>query len=413
MELNTQKLKAALSSRKEETVALLSDLIAFPSTRGNEGPAMFYLQKKMATVVDTSTLVPISDDIQQDPDYSFPLENFTYANQPNLRLFKQGSGGGKSLIVNTHMDVVPPSPDQEKPFEARITDGRLYGRGACDCKGQIATFYLALAALKDMGVQLSGDLIGHMVIEEECGGNGTLAAIRGKDRADAAIVLEPSEHKILPSIRGAVWFSTNCYGRSGHSGQAGRTVSALKESIKAIDIFEIYHAQLLKTSKGHPLYDRFENPMPITFGQMQSGDWPAMAPRWANFKGVLGFLPNKTKEEIMRDLQNALKTQGGDWLPNNFDMSFLYRHDCNEVPVTHPIVQTLSAACQQSGRKPEITAMPASCDAWFYTNLIGVPAVVIGSGSLSVAHSAQEHIPIDDMVEGAEILARAIANWCA
>lgn len=412
MTLNSSKLKAVLEARKGETIALLSDLIAIPSTRGNEGQAMRYLKEKMASVVDESKLIPISDDIQKDPDYSFPLENFTYKDQPNLRLFKRGAGGGKSLIINTHLDVVPPSPDQESPFHARIKDGLLYGRGACDCKGQVATLYLALAALKDLGVKLKGDLIGHLVIEEECGGNGTLAAIRGKDRADAAIVLEPSEFKILPSIRGAVWFVTTCYGRAGHSGQAGRTVSALKEAIKAVGILEAYHADLLKASKGHPLYDRFENPMPITFGQMQAGDWPAMAPRQATFKGVLGILPNKTKEQVMAEMRAALKKHGGEWLANNFDMDFIYRHDSNEVPVDHPLVKTLESACKQSGRAPEVTAMPASCDAWFYTNLIGVPAVVIGSGSLSVAHSALEHIPVDDIVHGAEILSRAIAEWC-
>ena len=414
VELDRQELEAALNAHTDEAVGLLLDLIGFPSTRGSEGPAMRYLADKMKAVVDTSELVPVSDDIQQDPDYSFPLEDFTYADQPNLRISKQGAGGGKSLIVNTHVDVVPASPGQEKPFEGQVKDGVVYGRGACDCKGQVATFYLCLAALKEMGVTLKGDLTGHLVIEEECGGNGTLACVRGEDRADAALVLEPSELKILPSIRGAVWFVTTCYGRAGHSGQAGRTVSALKEAIRAIEILEGYHGRLLAESKsqGHPLYDPFDNPMPITFGMMEAGDWPAMAPNWATFKGVLGFLPNRTKEAVMDELRAVLKAEGGDWLPDNFEMDFLYRHDCNEVPADHPLVQTLEAACRENGRTPEIAGMPASCDAWFYSNLIGVPTVVFGSGSLSVAHSAQEQIPIDQIVEGAGILARAIASWC-
>ena len=412
MELDTQRLKESIEVRTEEAVQLLSDLIDIPSVRGQEGDAVRFLQERMRAVTDASDLVPVADSIQEDPDYSFPLDDFTYADQPNLRLFSKGSGGGRSLIINTHIDVVPSSPGQEDPFKARIEDGIAYGRGACDCKGQIATLYLALGALKDMGVQLKGDLIGHIVIEEECGGNGTLAFVRGEDRADAAIVLEPSELKILPSVRGAVWFSTTCYGRAGHSGQAGRTVSALKEAIGAIDILEGYHDRLLADSKGHPLYDRFDNPMPITFGTMQAGDWPAMAPNWATFKGVLGFLPNKTKEEVMREMQEVLKAEGGDWLPEHFDMEFIYRHDCNEVPVGHPLVQSLEGACRDSGHEPEIAGMPASCDAWFYSNLIDVPTVVIGAGSLGVAHSSQEQIPIAEMVEGAEVLARGLVDWC-
>jgi len=393
-------------------VDLLSDLIGFPSTRDDEGPAVRYLQERLQELVDACELVPVADSIQEDPDYSFPLDDFTYADQPNLRVVRRGIGGGKSLIINTHIDVVPPSPGQEKPFAARLENGIVHGRGACDCKGQIATLYLALTALKEMGVQLKGDLIGHIVIEEECGGNGTLAFVRGADRADAAIVLEPSDLKILPSIRGAVWFATTCYGRAGHSGQAGRTVSALKEAIRAIEILEGYHDRLLAASKGHPLYDAFDNPMPITFGMMEAGDWPAMAPNWATFKGVLGFLPTRTKEQIMEEMQEALRVEGGDWLPGHFDMDFIYRHDCSEVPVDHALVQTLEAACRNSGRGPEVGAMPASCDAWFYSNLIEVPAVVFGAGSLGVAHSAQEQIPVRDIVRGAEILARTVAAWC-
>jgi acetylornithine deacetylase len=412
VELDTQKLKGALEARTAETVSLLTDLISIPSTRGHEGPVMRYLLDKLQPLTDTCELVPISDDIQQDPDYSFPLENFTYADQPNLRLALKGAGGGKSLIVNTHVDVVPASPGQEKPFEGRVEDGIVWGRGACDCKGQVATFYLALAALKDLGVSLKGDLIGHVVIEEECGGNGTLAAVRGEDRADAAIVLEPTDLKILPSIRGAVWFVTTCYGRAGHSGQAGRTVSALKEAIKAIDILEGYHDRLLAASKGHPLYDQWDNPMPITFGQMEAGDWPAMAPNWATFKGVMGFLPTRTKEQVMQEMQDALKKEGGDWLPDNFEMDFIYRHDCNEIPADHPIVKTIQAACSATGHTPEVSAMPASCDAWFYTNLIDVPTTVFGSGTLGVAHSRDEQIPVSEVVKGAEILARTIASWC-
>ncbi len=111
-------------------------------------------------------------------------------------------------------------------------------------------------------------------------------------------------------------------------------------------------------------------------------------------------------------MRETLEREGGDWLADHFDMDFIYRHDCNEIPVDHPLVRSLEAACRASGRRPEVAAMPASCDAWFYSNLIGVPAVVIGAGSLGVAHSAQEQIPIDQIVQGAEILARTLAAWC-
>ncbi|MEW6753903.1 MAG: M20/M25/M40 family metallo-hydrolase [Candidatus Latescibacterota bacterium] len=412
MTLDTRRLREALEARRQEAVELLVELIGIPSTRGQEGPAARFLQQRLRGVVDAADLVPVDDAIQHDPEYSFPLPDYSYADQPNLRLLKRGKGGGRSLIVNTHMDVVPPSLGQESPFRGRLVDGVVHGRGACDCKGQIATLYLALAALGDLSVELAGDLIGHLVIEEECGGNGTLSFVRGPDRADACLVLEPSEQEILPSVRGAVWFATTCYGRAGHSGQAGRTVSALKEAMRAIGILEGYHDRLLAASKGHPLYDAFPNPMPITFGTMHAGDWPAMAPNRATFQGVLGFLPTRTREQVMEEMRQALRAEGGNWLPDHFEMEFIYRHDCNEVPADHPLVHVLREAVRDSGTEPRVAAMPASCDAWFYTNLIGVPAVVMGAGSLGVAHSAQEQIAVADVVAGAEALCRSLVAWC-
>ena len=412
MTVDTQELRDALHARQDDAVQLLRDLIGLESVRGSEGAMAGFLREHLAPVADQCGPMEIPDTLIDDPEYSFKLPDVTYGDRPNLRLVRRGTGGGRSLIINTHMDVVPASLGQESPFEGRLVDGNVYGRGACDCKGQIAMLYLCLRAMADLGLQVRGDLIAHLVVEEECGGNGTLAAIRGPDRADAALVLEPSDLRILPSVRGAVWFSVTCHGRAGHSGQAGRTVSALKEAIGAIEILEGYHDRLLSASKGHPLYDRFENPMPITFGTMAAGDWPAMAPNRATFKGVLGFLPNKTREQIQREMREVLVSEGGDWLPEHFDLEFMYRHDCNEVPVDHPLVQSLEAACGDSGHAPEVTAMPASCDAWFYTSLLQIPTVVFGAGTLGVAHSSQEHIPVREMVQGAEILTRTITSWC-
>ena len=130
--------------------------------------------------------------------------------------------GGGSLIVNTHLDVVPASSGQDRPFDGRVEDGVVFGRGACDCKGQAAMFYLALAAIKEMGIELKGDLIGHLVIEEECGGNGTLAFVRGEDPrrccagAGAVRTEDPSFHP----RRGMVHGKRLRAGRSQRSGGA-------------------------------------------------------------------------------------------------------------------------------------------------------------------------------------------------
>lgn len=405
-------IRAYLETRRKEAVALLCDLIRMPSTRGNEGPVIRTLYERFRGRADACELVPVPESIVQDEDYSFPLKGLTYADRPNLEVVRRGEGGGLSLVFNTHVDVVPPSPGQDRAFDPEVRDGVVYGRGACDAKGQVAALYLALSALQDLDIRLKGDVTLHIVIEEECGGNGSLAMARRGCRADGAVVLEPSDLVLLPSVRGAVWFDVVCTGRAGHSGRAGDVVSALKKAAQAMDILERYHDRLLAASKGHPLFDRYTNPMPITFGVMRAGDWPATAPNRAEFKGVFGFLPNVTRGEVQREMRASLLREGDAWLREHFELSFLYRHDGNEIPVDHPLVKAAEAACWEAGREPKVGAMPASCDAWLYNNQLKIPTLVMGPGSLGYAHTNEEQIAVDDLLKGAEVLVRLIASWC-
>ncbi|MEI6500257.1 MAG: M20/M25/M40 family metallo-hydrolase [Armatimonadota bacterium] len=278
-----------LQSLEPELIQVLSDLIAFPSTVGNEKPVAEYLHSRMATFTDECAFVPNDNSLRADPDYSSPIKGLDYSDRPNVRVALKGSGGGRSLLLNTHMDVVPPSSMQEKPFEPSLVDGVLFGRGACDAKGQIATMVFLLKALHDLKPALKGNVIGHLVIEEEVGGNGTVTMVRKTgDTADAAVVLEPSDYTLFPQIRGAVWFEATVYGQSGHSGKPGGTVSALFKAIKAIEVFTEYHDRCLAESRGkYPLFDVFENPAPLTIGQLEAGDWPAQAPQKCGFR-ILG-----------------------------------------------------------------------------------------------------------------------------
>jgi acetylornithine deacetylase len=323
-----------------------------------------------------------------------------------------GTGGGQSLLFNTHLDVVPASQGQVRPFDPRVEADRIYGRGACDAKGQVATIYAALLAAKRLGVRLRGDVLAHLVVEEEVGGNGTLAMTRRGEKADACIVMEPTDLRILSSVRGAVWFRVVCTGRPGHSGRAGDTVSALKMAIRVIEILEQYHARLLAASRGIALFDQFPNPMPITFGKLSAGDWPATAPARAVLEGVLGLLPNKTRYQVMDEMRQALLEGGDDWLREHFQLEFMYRHDAHVLDAGHPLVRRLEACCRESGAHGEVSAMTASCDSWFYNNQLRIPTVVFGPGSLGFAHTNNEQIGWDEISEGAAILVRFLQAWC-
>lgn len=397
---------AETAALRRETQQFLMDLIRIPSTRGNEGPASRYVYDKICTLVDQCELVPIDDSIMQDPDYAFPLPGFTYKDTPNVECVIRGSGEGPTIVFNAHLDVVPASEGQEDAFIPRDENGVIFGRGASDDKGQVATMYALALLLRERGIRPKGDLIFHFVIEEENGGNGTLAMIRRGVKADAAIVLESSNLAVIPAVRGAVWFELKVFGRAAHSGNAQGRISALDKAFEAIQIWRGYHDRLLAESHHLPLFDKYADPMPLTIGQCQAGAWPASVPSLAVLKGLIGFLPNKNRHEVQAGLRQALLDEGDEWLREHFELSFpMLNNDGNSLPVDHPLVTGLVKSVQAKGLSGEVHAMTAACDAWLYNNQVGIPTVVFGPGSILNAHSKEEQISMDEILQAAEILA--------
>lgn len=386
---------------------LLARLIEFPSTRGNEREVGAYVAERIAPIVDRTELVPVPDSLLDDPDYSFRLPGFKYDGAANVRARLLGSGGGRSLAFNTHLDVVPATAGDAGAFRPRLEGGAVFGRGACDAKGQIATLWLAAKALRELGLRPRGDVTIDFVVEEECGGNGALLVVRNGLRADAAIVLEPTELQIVHLVRGAVWFTVETHGRAGHSGSPGTTVSALKEAVKAMAAIESVREACLDVSRrevakiaGHP------NPMPCTFGMLHAGNWPAAAPAEAILKGVFGFLPPFDRRDIQGRLRDALAPLPADI---RFDM---LNSNPSFIPEDHPLTQRLRRAARAAGWDARADFMNASCDAWRYSHQLGIPAVVFGPGSISSAHGASEMIALDDIGRAAAALLNFIDDWC-
>jgi acetylornithine deacetylase len=382
----------------------LRDLLRIPSVSGQEQEAMEFVRKSFERFdVEVETL-PLSDALRDDPDYSSPIPDIRYDGRFNVRVLRRGRNPGRKLLFNAHVDVVPPSEGMDEPYGGRFENGVFYGRGACDNKGSVSALYRLLELFEERGVEPASDLGFHFVVEEENGGNGSLAMARLGEQADGCVVLEPTEGRVLTSIRGAVWFRITFTGVAGHSGQAGRTRSALLMAHTAISKLTEYHRDLLAASRGIALFDEYENPMPITFGRLTAGNWPASAPNRALLEGVLGFLPNRTKEQICDEMRQALLDAGLE--PESFELDFTYRHDCSVTPPDGWLARTMVQASTEAGLPARIDAMPASCDAWFYNNFLGIPTVVFGPGTLSVAHSREEQIKWSDVEQTAEALFR-------
>ncbi|MFP4249788.1 MAG: M20/M25/M40 family metallo-hydrolase, partial [Armatimonadota bacterium] len=188
-EVTAKQVADAIDARAEEARGWLMDTIEFESTQGNEAGVQAYMKALLDGLGMDAEYREISDDIFEDPEYSHNENEMSYEGRYNVVATLEGAGGGRSIILQSHTDVVP-GADWEDAFEPKFDGENVIGRGAMDAKGQVIMQTLAIAAVMDLGVELKGDIEQQVVIEEEVGGNGALSLIRQGCTADGVIVGE-------------------------------------------------------------------------------------------------------------------------------------------------------------------------------------------------------------------------------
>lgn len=399
-----------LKAREEWARDVLVRLIAVPSPTGAEGE----VQSHLLDLLDGLGLAPLAAAVDEaivgDPDYT-PVPGYRdYRGRPNVLAVHKGGGGGRSAIVNTHADVVPGPPGMFAPV---ARDGIVYGRGACDAKGQIVAALLALRALRELGPPLAGDVEVQFVIEEEAGGNGTLALLAGGRRADAAVVLEPTGLVPRSANRGAAWFRLDVEGRPVHMGRYAEGVSAFDEIVGLAAILKDYEARLRRASRGTPGFPDDPSPVVVNIGRVQAGDWPSTVPGSGFVEGGIAFLPNRTARQVEQEVRDLIAARATPWSREHarFELAGL-RNEAFATPPGHPAVAAFrEAAAAVLGPVPD-EGWNASCDARLFFHRGGLPTVVFGAGDLRHAHAADEQIVLGDILKAAEVLARFLARFC-
>lgn len=401
-----------LAEEKKDLVeSFLLDLIKLPSVHGNEAEAQDYVMDTFRKLGYNTLEVPIDEEIREDPEYSNSDLSAPYEGRPNIVLSCGEDGKGRSVILNTHNDVVPATswPDA---FDPVVLDGFVIGRGSVDCKGQVAALYLLLLMLKEFRVKLDGKLTCQVVIEEEIGGNGTLSLIRKGYRADGAVVLEGSDLIICPANRGAVWFKATVEGRSIHMARKTDGISAIDKSIELIRLLYDYEKRLSEESQGQPLFSEYDHPVQVNIGRLEAGDWPSTVPGIATLEGGVGFLPNKDLETVKRELL-ALPSSGDEWLAAHTDIEFPRLHnDAYQIPAEHPLVSNMVDSSRWVGIDTRVHGMIASCDARLFNKVGVMPTIVFGAGDIDQAHSKGERVKMNDLLLETCALFDFVRRWC-
>ncbi|HKP28449.1 MAG TPA: ArgE/DapE family deacylase, partial [Gemmatimonadales bacterium] len=384
---------------------------------GEEGPVQELVAKQLRAMGLETRILPVRfERLRGHP--AFGDDGFTPDGRVDVIGRWAGGDGGRSLILNGHVDVVSTGDAalwSDPPWSGLVRDGWLHGRGSCDMKSGLAAGIFALVVLHDMAWVPRGDIIVESVTGEESGGCGTLAAIVDGIRADGAVILEPTGLNLCPVQSGALTFRLIVPGKAAHGAMRQHGVSA-------IELFSRIHAAILGLERsrhglsGTDLYDDPDYVAPVSIGTIRGGEWHSTVAELVVAEGRFGVFPGESTAAARESLEVCVREASGEdpWMlehPPRIEW-FEGQFESGATPADHPLVQGLAQAHRTVLRTdPRVRGVPYGSDLRLFTNHADMPAVLYGPGDVRVAHAVNERINIDEIVEAVAVLATFIAEW--
>jgi acetylornithine deacetylase len=432
-----RRLCEAIAARRQDLVDLASALIAFDTTArevGDPPRQEAALQEHLA-----ARLAAAGAEVDLfEPDAAAlagaPLvpEGLDFAGRPQLIATLRGRGSGRNLLFNGHIDVVSPEPRSEwtsPPFAPEVRDGRLYGRGACDMKGGVAAMTLAAEAIAQAGINLAGDLIVATNTDEESSGAGGAALVRRGLRADAGIVTEPTDFRTWVACRGSEYGVIRVPGRPGHAEvrhpdwRQGGAVNAIE---KAAVVLEAIAALRAKWAADERLRHPYLSSPSLLPTMVSGGEWPVTYPASCDLTFAVMYLPvqadaggwgSAVRSEVSEWV--ARESARDDWLAEHPPVLQWWANGVMpmEIDEAEPVVGAMLGASADLGLRRELGGLDSWYDGATYTMLAGVPSIGYGPpgfdpGGATVAHTIDEHVPVDGLVACAQALAVAAVRFC-
>ena len=415
----TQKILAAVEEGFEDQIAFTEALGRYPSLRGQEATAQDFLHdelKKRGYAMDRWTIEV--DDIRHHPGFS-PVE-VDYSNAINVvGTLRPREEKGKSLVLNGHVDVVPEGPLDmwsSPPFEPRRDGDWLYGRGIADMKAGIAANIFAVDALKRLGYRPAATVYQQSVVEEECTGNGALAALLRGYNADAAIIPEPEDDKLVRANTGVLWFRVRVQGVPVHVREAGSGANAIEAAYELIKGLRDLEAAWNDQKGCHRYFEDLDHPINFNVGKIAGGDWASSVPAWCEFDCRIALYPGIKAADAAREIEDHLRrvSDGIPFLANNppqviFNGFFAEGYVLEEGTEAE---ETLARAHMASYAKPlESFVTPGYLDGRVFVIYGETPCLVYGPYSEAI-HGFDERVKLSSVKRVTGTIALFIAEWC-
>jgi acetylornithine deacetylase len=400
---------AAVAAEERGIVALLSELIAAPTVLGDEEPGQAVMRRALAGLGLEPVDVPLElGELERHPagaPFSWPVDG-----KANV-VATWGSGDGRSLVLNGHIDVVSPEPRAlwtSDPFVARRDGEWVYGRGAGDMKAGLAAIVGAVAGLQRLGVRPTGPVQLQSVVEEECTGNGALACVLAGSPADAAILTEPTRGAIWHAQVGVLWFAVRVVGRGGHAGDGG--ADAIEASYAVIRALRQLETELNAVKPA--LYAGYPHPIHLNVGMIRGGDWPSTVAGECVTNFRLACFPGEPVAGLRAQVEAAVAAVAAE-LPHRVEVLYDgFQCEGYELSPDAPLIGTLGDVVERlSGAHPPLLASTATTDARTFQLYGGTPAVCFGP-TAEHEHGVDERVHLPSVVETAQAIALFIADWC-
>ena len=410
---------AVVEDNFELQVAFTQELVRFPSLRGHEHTAQDFLHDEMARrglAMDRWAI----DVAEIEPHPGFSPVKVDYANAVNVvGTHRPREESGRSLILNGHIDVVPAGPVDmwtRPPFEPWREGDWLYGRGSGDMKAGIAANLFAFDALAKLGLRPAARLHVQSVTEEECTGNGALSALVRGYRADAAIITEPEDDKLVRANVGVLWFRVRVRGVPYHVREAGAGANAIEAAFGLIQALRRLEAEWNSRKGLHRHFEHLDHPINFNVGKIAGGDWASSVPAWCTIDCRIAMYPGVMAREAAIEVEDCIRGAArlDPFLANSppeieWNGFFAEGYTLKEGSAAEATLAEAHARAQGAPLQSMVTA--GYLDGRVFVLYAGMPCLVYGPVSENI-HAFDERVSLASTKRVTGAIALFIAQWC-
>jgi acetylornithine deacetylase len=417
METNA-RINLAVENLREEALALLQTLVRIPTLPGKEKGVQDVIAVRMIEMgLALDIWDPVDPELKTHPAYV--PSDISYDGRPNVVGTWKGSGGGKKLIFNGHVDVVPTGEEKKwthSPWGGDYIDGKVYGRGAADMKAGCVVNLMVVKALKNAGVKLKGDVILESVVDEENGGNGTLACVLRGYTGDGMVFSEPSADFALGiAQRGAQFFRLKIAGVEGSIEGRYDLVNPIGKALQVYQAVEAYSIWR-ESTVSHALYDPYYKvKVPLAICKIHGGEWASTIPSSCVLEGSIEALPGEDIEVVKAGFKNylgALSLQDAWFDQHPIEVEWWgLRLESAEVSIEHPLVQAAAREIEGVIGHPPIIGGGGGCDLRLPVLYGHTPAVIYGPRG-GMVHCVDEYVEFEQVITCTKVLANLAVSWC-